>query len=66
MKRSLILSGLLLAACNSEPAGETVGTELAEDYNEMLNEAAAVEDKAEAAKQRLDAALEEADGKARD
>jgi hypothetical protein len=70
MKRSLILVSVLLGACNSEPAGEpadpSVGTEIAKDYNEMLDEAAAVEDTAEAAKKRLDSALDEADGNARD
>jgi hypothetical protein len=70
MYRSLVLTSLLLAACNSEPAEvpaeRSVGTEIAEDYNEMLDEAAAVEDTAEAAKQRLDEALDEAEGKARD
>jgi outer membrane murein-binding lipoprotein Lpp len=70
MYRRLVLVSLLLAGCNSEPAEEpadrSLGTEIAEDYNEMLDEAAAVEDTAEAAKQRLDAAIDEADGNARD
>ncbi len=66
MKTSPILAAVLLAACSSEPAGDTIGTDLAEDYAEALDEAAATEDLAEAAKERVDAALDEADGVARD
>ena len=66
MNKYVLVAGLMLAACDSESAGDTVGTEISKDYNEMLEEAAAVEDTAEAAKTRVDAALDEADGNARD
>lgn len=70
MKTSLILAAVLLAACGGEPAGEpagdTIGKDIAEDYAGTLDEAAAVEDLALEAKERVDAALDEADGAARD
>jgi hypothetical protein len=62
MTRSLILAMLLLAACSDKPAGDTVGKEIADDYQQSLDKARAVEEQAQDAKDRVDAALEEADG----
>jgi hypothetical protein len=60
----LLLSVVLgLAACGGDSRDDSVGKEIADDYQEVLDEAAAVEGQVEASKERVDAALEEADGK---
>jgi hypothetical protein len=61
MKTCVLLIGLLLAACSAKPEGDTVGKEIADDYQQAMDDARAVEDEAQAAKDRIDAALEEAD-----
>ncbi len=71
MKTSLVLAAVLLAACGGERdvdtiGDDTIGTDIAEDYAGNLKEAAAVEDLALEAKDRVDAALDESDGAARD
>lgn len=53
---------LLLAACGGDAGGEkdTAGKEIADGYREQLDEAAAVEDELDAARERRDAAVEDA------
>ena len=64
----LLLMTLALAACDqgttrtSEEREETVGTEIARDYNHAMDKARNVETLNFENKDRLDAALEEAEG----
>jgi hypothetical protein len=66
MKYLVLLGSLLILGCgsagNSEDEAETVGKEIADDYNEMQDRAEAVGDMLEQQKQDLDAAMEEAEG----
>lgn len=58
--RTLLLTALLaLAACGGEEK-DTVGKEIADDYQHALDKAADVEQQAQDAKDRVDAALDEA------
>jgi hypothetical protein len=61
MKPSIALSALLLlAACGSDETGnETVGKEIADDYQQAMDEAAAVEEQLRQQQQRVDQAIEE-------
>lgn len=63
MKAVLLSVVLAFAACGGESREESVGKEIADDYHEALDEAAAVEGQIEASKERVDEALEEADGR---
>lgn len=62
MRESLILATALLAACGDAANEDTIGKDIADDYNEALDEAEAVEGQLEAAKGRVDEALDDADG----
>jgi hypothetical protein len=72
MKQSIMaVSLLVLAACggDSPDAGSdegTVGKEIADGYREQLDEAAAVEDELDAARERRDAAVEDGGGSGRE
>ena len=67
----VLLTGMLLlalTACGYEKSeeregDETVGTEIARDYNNAMDKARNVEDLTFENKDRLDAALEDAEGK---
>lgn len=61
MKPWIALSALLfLAACGSDEAGkETVGKEIADDYQQAMDEAAAVEEQLRQQQQRAEQAIEE-------
>jgi len=64
--RTLLMAGLLaLAACSGDNA-DTVGKEIADDYQEALDKAADVEQQAQEAKDRVDAALDEAEDAVKD
>ena len=59
--RRLLLTGLLvLAACGGETA-DTAGKEIADDYQKALDDARDVQKDVDASKERVDAALDEAD-----
>ena len=66
MKYLVLLSALLILGCGSgsstEEESETVGKEIAEDFNEMQDRADAVGDMLEQQKDDLDAAIEESEG----
>ena len=66
MKYLVLLSSLLILGCgsagNGDEESETAGKEIADDYNEMQDRAAAVGDAREQKKDDVDAALEEAEG----
>ena len=65
MKYLVLLSSLLILGCGSGSSGEeeeTVGKEIADDYNEMQDRASAVEDKLEQQKEDIDEAPEDAEG----
>lgn len=71
MKVSLLSTILLaLAACGSGPDDaeerETIGAEIARDYNNAMDKARNVETLNLENKDRMDAALEEAEGQSRD
>ncbi|MDJ0940389.1 MAG: hypothetical protein QNJ00_11560 [Woeseiaceae bacterium] len=51
---------LALAACSSD-SEDTVGKEIADDYNEAMDKAADIENQLEDKKADIDAALEEAE-----
>ena len=61
MKPWITLSALLLlAACGSDDVGkETVGKEIADDYQQAMDEAAAVEEQLRQQQQRAEQAIEE-------
>lgn len=62
MRQSLILAAALLAACGDAAREDTIGKEIADDYNEALDKAEAVEGQLDAANGRVDDALDDADG----
>ena len=66
MRYLVLVGALLLLGCGSESSPEeesdTVGKEIADDYNEMQDRADAVGDVLEQQKKDLDAAIEESEG----
>lgn len=66
MRYLVLLGALLILGCGSESStedeSETVGKEIADDYNEMQDRADAVGDALEQQKKDLDAAIEDAEG----
>lgn len=78
MKQTLLLVGLVLAvmlvACGESPedknaddgSGETIGAEIASDYNTAMDKARNVEDQLLENKTDIDEAVEEADGTVKD
>ena len=72
MKTSMLLAFILaLVACGSGSSDdtrqreETVGTEIASDYNRAMDKARNVETLSFESKDRMDAALDEAEGETR-
>ena len=69
MKYLMLLASLALVACGSsgddatdeDSSGDTVGAEIAEDYNNAMDKAQNVEVLLQESKDNLDAALDEAD-----
>lgn len=62
----MIALALTLPACGSDEPEErqpTIGTEIAEDYNEAMDKAREVENQVMEQKEKIDAALEEAENK---
>ena len=70
MKRLALLFCLAAAGCggasDDASGGDTVGKEIADDYQEAMDEAAEVEQKLQDAKDRIDDALEDADDTVKD
>lgn len=78
MKQTLLLVGLVLAvmlvACGEssedknadDGSGETIGAEIASDYNTAMDKARNVEDQLLENKTDIDEAVEEADGTVKD
>jgi hypothetical protein len=78
MKYPLLITGLafsaLLAACGGssddenadDESGETIGAEIASDYNTAMDKARNVEDQLLENKENIDEAVEEADGTVKD
>lgn len=70
MKILLLLASLTLVACGSSDndssdensSGDTVGAEIAEDFNNAMDKAQNVEALSQESKENLDEALEEANG----
>ena len=61
---TMLALALTLVACGSDETEErepTVGTEIAEDYNEALDKAREVENQVMEQKEKIDAALKEAE-----
>jgi transcription elongation factor Elf1 len=57
---SLCIAFLLLGGCGSgNDEEETIGKEMADDYNQAMDEAAAVEDQLKEQKEQMDKAIEE-------
>jgi len=55
-----LMTLLVVAACGSDDAGEeTIGKEIADDYQQAMDEAAAVEQQLQEQKERMDQAIEE-------
>ena len=69
MKYLIVLASLALVACGSSDndasddtsSGDTVGAEIAEDFNNAMDKARNVEDLLQESKDNTDAALAEAD-----
>ena len=59
MKRILWALLVLVSGCGGGTDDRTAGEEIADDYNEALDKAAAVEDQLEDAKSAIDAAIED-------
>ena len=57
----ILAFGLLAAGCGGSSDEETVGKEIADDYNEAMDKAREVEDKMQEHKEEIDKALEEAE-----
>ena len=61
MRTLIILAvGLVIAGCGSSSDEETVGKEIAGDYNEAMDKARQVEDDLQEHKDEIDKAVEEA------
>ncbi len=61
MRTLIILTvGLVIAGCGSSSDEDTVGKEIADDYNEAMDKARAVEDEVMKHKDEVDKAIEEA------
>lgn len=57
-----LLALLLTAGCSdSQPDSDTVGKEIADDYQDVLDEAAEVELQLQNSKDKIDAALQDAE-----
>ena len=62
MRTLVILAiGILVAGCGASSEEETVGKEIADDYNEAMDKAREVEDKLMEHKENIDKAMEEAE-----
>lgn len=59
---SLALFGCGGGSSDENSDGDTVGAEIAEDFNQAMEDAAAVADELEAAAEEVEAAIEEAEG----
>lgn len=70
MKTLLVLAmSLLVFACSSgdsDSGEETIGKEIADDYNEAMDKAQDVEKQLQEQKEKMDAALREAEDAAQD
>ena len=71
----MLSMGLLFAGCgggssddeSSDSApGDTVGAEIAEDFNKSMDKARDIEEKLQDSKEAIDAAVEEAEGAVKD
>jgi ABC-type glycerol-3-phosphate transport system substrate-binding protein len=71
----MLSMGLMLAGCGGDTAddestdsapGDTVGAEIAEDFNKSMDKARDIEEKLQDSKDAIDAAVEEADGAVKD
>lgn len=61
---TMLVFALTLGACGSDEPEDrepTIGTEIAEDYNEAMDKAREVEDEVMEQKEKIDAALKEAE-----
>lgn len=55
-----LMALLVVAACGSDDAGdESIGKEIADDYQQAMDEAAAVEEQLQEQKERMDQTIEE-------
>ena len=60
MKTLVILTiGLFVGGCGGSSDEESIGKEIADDYNEAMDKAREVEDKMQEHKEEIDKALEE-------
>ncbi len=71
----MLSMGLLFVGCgggssddesSDSAAGDTVGAEIAEDFNESMDKARDIEEKLQDSKEAIDAAVEEAEGAVKD
>lgn len=62
----LIVATLIFWGCSSDEAGDTVGQEIADDYNAALDKAADVENQLLEQKEKMDQALQDAQNSAED
>lgn len=66
MRWLLLFMSVLLFACGGESSddasdGDTIGAEIADDYNDAMDKAKDLEDQIQQSKDDIDAALEEAE-----
>ncbi len=71
----MLSMGLMLVGCGGDTSddestdsapGDTVGAEIAEDFNKSMDKARDIEEKLQDSKESIDAAVEEADGAVKD
>ena len=71
----MLSMGLMLVGCGGDnsddestdsEAGDTVGAEIAEDFNKSMDKAREIEEILQDSKEAIDAAVEEADGAVKD